>query len=214
MQCGDFQRFEKLLNLAAKVLWVRGHDSKTEKPRLEIQLLRSPGENDQAKNHDSSGNSSDREKTAASCHSDSGFDKDGGGRSHADEARIVFQNRSGAEKADALHDVGSDASAAAVIPQMAEFTGKNSEQRGCHADKHTGADARRTPMDVPLDADGRTHRGGENQTENDFVKGKKHELCGGSKKRSACTPSYRLQRELRQLCKVTCPSVYLALFEL
>ena len=85
------------------------------------------------------------EEPGAAGHADRGNDEDAGRAGHAADAVAVMQNETGAEKADALDDIGRDL--ALVGCRLAgQHGGQEGKEGAAHADEQVGAHAGSTAL--------------------------------------------------------------------
>ena len=166
----DTQGGEHALYFRGNAIRVTRGEAKNHHPGFQIESVRAPSDDEQSEKYDRGGSTRDGVKASARGHADGSFGKDGCRRRHADKAAGVFQNRSGAEKADALHDVGSNACGTGIAVDVADLDRKNGEKRRGHAHKHAGANARGAAVDFALDPDRRSERGRAQQPQQDLMK--------------------------------------------
>src|SRR5713226_1379032 len=104
-----------------------GGDPEDHHSKLQIEALRGPADADQSEKHEAGGIGSNGVETSASSHADGGFHENGRGRGHSHHAARITQNRTRAQKTDALDNIRSDSRTARIAKALSDFAGKNGE---------------------------------------------------------------------------------------
>src|SRR5258707_3914141 len=105
----NFQAGKHSLNFGGDTFRVACGETKNQRARFQIEAVGAPRDYKKTEQNDCRSRSRNGVEARTCGHADRGFGEDGGGGGHADEARAVFQDRTGAQKANALNDVGRDA---------------------------------------------------------------------------------------------------------
>ncbi len=133
--------------------------------RIDLQIGAALEKADEFKrqNDDDGGNGCSSIKAGAARHADGGDDPDAGGAGEPADAAAVVNDQSGAEKADALHDVRSDL--ALVRTALAGEHGREQGEEGCtHADEEVGPHSGGRAFGLALKADEAAEEAGQKQT--------------------------------------------------
>src|SRR5882762_9371535 len=117
----NFQAGKQALNLGGDTFRVACGETKNQRARFEIKAVGAPRDYKKTEQNDRRGRSRNGVETGPRGHANGRFSEDGGGRGHADEARAVFQDRTGAQEANALNDVGRDARRTGIAIDVADF---------------------------------------------------------------------------------------------
>ncbi len=117
----NFQAGKQALNFGGDTFRVACGETKNQRARFQIKAVGAPRDYKKTEQHDCCGRPRNRVKSRPRGHADGGFGEDSGGRGHADEARAVFQDRTGAQEANALNDVGRDARRTGIAIDVADF---------------------------------------------------------------------------------------------
>src|ERR1051325_4751173 len=155
------------MDLGKQAGCVIGSNSEKKVARAELEEFLDLDENDEGKKDDEAHESGNLVQAGARSHTHCGLEENSGGRSHANYTSLFAKNYACTKKADALHDVGCNASGARVARGLCQFDGNDGEKRSCHADEEAGAHCGGAVTADVLEADGGCQKPGPKQAVND-----------------------------------------------